>query len=110
GVRGGGSSRTADTHFVEVSESFKTYNIFKHRHGPEIAQGLGVANESRAFIFTPHLLPINRGILSTIYVRLKKGAARQDVWGAWRGAFEDAPFVRVFAPPPIPHTQFLADP
>src|SRR5262249_39010875 len=65
GVTGAGKAPTATTHFVEVSESLKTYNIFKHRHAPEIAQGLGVKNESRALIFTPHLLPINRGILST---------------------------------------------
>jgi N-acetyl-gamma-glutamyl-phosphate reductase len=109
GVTGAGKSPTADTHFVEVSESFKTYNIFKHRHGPEIAQGLGVATGGRALIFTPHLLPINRGILSTIYLRLKKGAARQDVLSAWRGAFEDAPLVRVFAGAQMPEIKFVAN-
>ena len=109
GVTGAGKSPTADTHFVEVSESFKTYNIFKHRHAPEIAQGLGVANGARALIFTPHLLPINRGILSTIYVKLKKGIARQDVLGAWRRAFEDAPFVRVFAGAQMPEIKFVAN-
>ncbi|HEU0177571.1 MAG TPA: N-acetyl-gamma-glutamyl-phosphate reductase [Blastocatellia bacterium] len=109
GVTGAGKSLTADTHFVEVSESFKTYNIFKHRHAPEIAQGLGVASESRAVIFTPHLLPINRGILSTIYVKLKKGVARHDILGAWRSAFEDAPFVRVFADAQMPEIKFAAN-
>src|SRR5499426_3231386 len=109
GVTGAGKSPTADTHFVEVSESFKTYNIFKHRHWPEIAQGLGVATGGRALIFTPHLLPINRGILSTIYLRLKKGAARQDVLSAWRGAFEDALFVRVFAGAQMPEIKFVAN-
>jgi N-acetyl-gamma-glutamyl-phosphate reductase len=109
GVTGAGKSPAADTHFVEVSESFKTYNIFKHRHAPEIAQGLGVENGSRALIFTPHLLPINRGILSTIYVRLKKGVARQDVLGAWRRAFEDAPFARVFAGAQMPEIKFVAN-
>ncbi|HKE05667.1 MAG TPA: N-acetyl-gamma-glutamyl-phosphate reductase, partial [Blastocatellia bacterium] len=76
GVTGAGKAPNATTHFVEVSESLKTYNIFKHRHAPEIAQGLGVKNESRALIFTPHLLPINRGILSTIYVKLKDRVTR----------------------------------
>lgn len=109
GVTGAGKALTAGAHFVEVSESFKTYNIFKHRHAPEIAQGLGVANESRALIFTPHLLPINRGILSTIYVKLKKGVARQDVLSAWRRAFEDAPFVRVFADDQMPEIKFVAN-
>ena len=109
GVTGAGKSPTADTHFVEVSESFKAYNVFRHRHAPEIAQGLGVANGSRALIFTPHLLPINRGILSTIYVKLKKGVARQDVLSAWRGAFEDAPLVRVFAGAQMPEIKFVAN-
>lgn len=109
GVTGAGKSPTANTHFVEVSESFKTYNIFKHRHTPEIAQELGVANESRALIFTPHLLPINRGILSTIYIKLKKGVARHDILSAWRNAFEGAPFVRVFAETQMPEIKFVAN-
>jgi N-acetyl-gamma-glutamyl-phosphate reductase len=109
GVTGAGKSPTADTHFVEVSESFKTYNVFRHRHAPEIAQGLGVANGSRALIFTPHLLPINRGILSTIYVKLRKGVTRQDVLSAWRGAFEDAPLARVFAGAQMPEIKFVAN-
>jgi N-acetyl-gamma-glutamyl-phosphate reductase len=109
GVTGAGKAPTANTHFVEVSESFKTYNVFKHRHTPEIAQGLGVANESGALIFTPHLLPINRGILSTIYVKLKTGVTRADVINAWQSAFEDAPLVRIFSGPQAPEIKFVAN-
>lgn len=109
GVTGAGKSPTAGTHFVEVSESFKAYNIFKHRHAPEIAQGLGLANESSAVIFTPHLLPINRGILSTIYVKLKKGVARRDILSAWRVSFEDSPLVRVFDDAQLPEIKFVAN-
>ncbi|HEY6402990.1 MAG TPA: N-acetyl-gamma-glutamyl-phosphate reductase [Blastocatellia bacterium] len=113
GVTGAGKAPTTNTHFVEVSESFKAYNIFKHRHAPEIAQGLGLnrasTNESRAVIFTPHLLPINRGILSTIYVKLKKGVARRDVLSVWRAAFEDAPLVRVFDGDQMPEIKFVAN-
>jgi N-acetyl-gamma-glutamyl-phosphate reductase len=108
GVTGAGKTPTATTHFVEVSESFKTYNIFKHRHMPEIAQGLGVANESRALIFTPHLLPIIRGILSTIYVKLKGGVRRGDILKVWRETFVGAPFVRVFAESQMPEIKFVA--
>src|SRR5262249_57221160 len=96
GVTGAGKAPTGTSHFAEVSESLKTYNLFKHRHAPEIAQGLGVKNESRALIFTPHLLPINRGILSTIYVKLKDRVTRRDIMNAWRSAFNDAPFMSVF--------------
>ncbi len=109
GVTGAGKTPSAGTHFVEVSESFKTYNIFKHRHTPEIAQGLGVKNESRAVIFTPHLLPINRGILSTIYVKLKDGVTRSDILSAWRSAFEGARLVRVFAESQMPEIKFVAN-
>jgi N-acetyl-gamma-glutamyl-phosphate reductase len=109
GVTGAGKSPTATTHFVEVSESFKTYNIFKHRHTPEIAQGLGVDHGTREIIFTPHLLPINRGILSTIYLRLKAGVDRGDVLTTWRNTFIDAPFVRVFEESQMPEIKFVAN-
>lgn len=108
GVTGAGKTPTAATHFVEVSESFKTYNVFKHRHTPEIAQGLGLINEASRLIFTPHLLPINRGILSTIYLKLKDGATRQDVLRAWHSQFENAPFVRIFADAQMPEIKFVA--
>lgn len=109
GVTGAGKSPTAATHFVEVSESFKSYNLFRHRHTPEIAQGLGIANSSANLIFTPHLLPINRGILSTIYVKLKPGVTRADVLQQWQTAFADAPFVRVFAGSQLPEIKFAAN-
>lgn len=108
GVTGAGKSPTAATHFVEVSESFKTYNVFRHRHTPEIAQGLGVELSAQRLIFTPHLLPINRGILSTIYVRLKPGLKRVDIIDSWRQTFEAAPFVRVFAAAQLPEIKFVA--
>ena len=60
----------------------------KHRHTPEIAQGLGLPNNSAALIFTPHLLPINRGILSTIYAKLKAGVTRADSGGNQRHRHE----------------------
>jgi N-acetyl-gamma-glutamyl-phosphate reductase len=107
GVTGAGKSPTPTTHFVEVSESFRAYNIFRHRHSPEIEQGLGLRSES--LIFTPHLLPINRGILSTIYIRLKKDVARRDILKVWQGAFESDPFVRVFDGPQLPEIKFVAN-
>jgi N-acetyl-gamma-glutamyl-phosphate reductase len=109
GVSGAGKAPTATTHFVEVSESFKAYSVFKHRHMPEIAQGLGLPADPRAVIFTPHLLPINRGILTTIYSRLKKGITRRDILNSWQKAFEDAPFVRVFAESQLPEIKFAAN-
>lgn len=109
GVTGAGKTPNAGTHFVEVSESFKSYNLFKHRHTPEIAQGLGLANSSAALIFTPHLLPINRGILSTIYAKLKDGVTRADILQSWQHAFADAPFVRIFDGGQLPEIKFAAN-
>lgn len=109
GVTGAGKTPTAGTHFVEVSESFKAYNVFRHRHTPEIAQGLGLGGGAQALIFTPHLLPINRGILSTIYVRLQPGTARADILNIWQGAFEQAPLVRIFEGGQLPEIKFAAN-
>jgi N-acetyl-gamma-glutamyl-phosphate reductase len=108
GVSGAGKAPSAGTHFVEVSESFKSYNVFKHRHAPEIAQGLGIEFSPSKLIFTPHLLPINRGILSTIYVRLQAGVTREAILSAWHEAFAGKPFVRVFAGSQLPEIKFAA--
>ncbi len=109
GVSGAGKSPTAGTHFVEVSESFRAYNIFKHRHAPEIAQGLGIEFSPNKLIFTPHLLPINRGILSTIYVRLQAGVTREDIHSVWRETFTGKPFVRLFTGSQLPEIKFVAN-
>ena len=108
GVTGAGKTPTAGTHFVEVSESLKAYNVFRHRHAPEIAQGLGLNGNTSALIFTPHLLPINRGILSTIYVRVRDNIKRPDILNLWRQAFDHAPFVRLFDGAQLPEIKFAA--
>lgn len=108
GVTGAGKTPTTNTHFVEVSETFKSYNLFRHRHQPEIAQGLGLSRAADSLIFTPHLLPINRGILSTIYVRLQPGVTQAEIYDIWQRAFADAPFVRIFAGAQLPEIRFAA--
>jgi N-acetyl-gamma-glutamyl-phosphate reductase len=108
GVTGAGKTPSAETHFVEVSESLKAYNLFRHRHTPEIAQGLGLSQGARALIFTPHLLPISRGILSTSYLRLSDGVRREDLLAVWQQAFERAPLVRLFSDAQLPEIKFAA--
>lgn len=108
GVTGAGKTPTSRTHFVEVSESLSAYNLFRHRHAPEIAQGLGLPNQTDELIFTPHLLPINRGILSTIYLRLQPGVKRADIYNVWRERFAGSPFVRIFEGPQLPEIKFVA--
>ena len=109
GVSGAGKAPNAGTHFVEVSENFKAYNIFRHRHAPEIAQGLGLELAPSKLIFTPHLLPINRGILSTIYVRLQAGVTREAIHNVWQETFAGKPFVRLFTNSQLPEIKFVAN-
>ncbi len=109
GVSGAGKSPSPGTHFVEVSESFKSYNIFKHRHAPEIAQGLGLEFSPSKIIFTPHLLPINRGILSTIYVKLNPDVTREDIHKIWQQEFVDKRFVRLYLASQMPEIKFVAN-
>lgn len=109
GVSGAGKSPSPGTHFVEVSESFKSYNVFKHRHAPEIAQGLGLEFSPGKIIFTPHLLPINRGILSTIYVKLNPAVTRDDIHKIWHQEFADKRFVRLYLASQMPEIKFVAN-
>lgn len=108
GVTGAGKAPSSTTHFSEVSESLRAYNVFKHRHTPEIAAGLGLENCSDRLTFTPHLLPINRGILSTIYVRLNAGVKRSDVLSIWHEKFATSPLVRIFDSAQLPEIKFVA--
>jgi N-acetyl-gamma-glutamyl-phosphate reductase len=90
GVSGAGKTPSERTHFSEVHGSLSAYGVFNHRHGAEIEQGLG-----REVTFTPHLLPIDRGILSTIYVRVAPGTATDALAAAFEHAYGDATFVRL---------------
>ncbi|MFZ4985672.1 MAG: N-acetyl-gamma-glutamyl-phosphate reductase [Blastocatellia bacterium] len=108
GVTGAGKSPSATTHFVEVSESLRAYNLFRHRHGPEISQGLGLPPGGGSLVFSPHLLPINRGILSTIYLRLRPGIRRSDILDVWRQNYSDSPLIRIFDGAQLPEIKFVA--
>ena len=90
GVSGAGKTPTERTHFSECHDSLSTYGVFEHRHAVEIEQELGTP-----VTFVPHLLPIDRGILETIYAVLKPGVGESDVAGALQDAYVDAPFVRL---------------
>jgi N-acetyl-gamma-glutamyl-phosphate reductase len=100
GVSGAGKTPSERTHFSEVHGSLSAYGVFAHRHGAEIEQELG-----RTVTFTPHLLPIDRGILSTIYVRVPPGTSEDALGEVYARAYADAAFVRVVgaALPEIKH-------
>lgn len=113
GVTGAGRQADKSLNFSEVNESFKAYRLFEHQHGPEIDQELSSTTKKTVrVIFVPHLLPINRGILSTIYVKLKKMANTETLLDCYRAQYAREPFVKVLPGGALPelkhvtHTNF----
>lgn len=95
GASGAGKGLREDLQFVELEGNCKAYGVATHRHTPEIAAQSGLPLER--LTFTPHLLPVSRGILATSYVPLRNGAAAADLETLYRDAYRDSPFVRVHA-------------
>src|SRR6266851_10282139 len=90
GVSGAGRAAREGSLFCEVSEGIHAYGVAGHRHAPEIEQGLSAAAGRKLLVnFTPHLMPMNRGILSTIYVRLAPGATLGDLRAVLEGAYRE---------------------
>ncbi len=94
GVSGAGKSPTAKTHFMYAADNLSAYGVFAHRHTGELLEQIGIA--SGDLVFTPHLLPIPRGILSTIYVRFKEKQTQESVAKVYREFFAGSPMVRLF--------------
>lgn len=104
GVSGAGKAATAKTHFVEVDGDFAAYNVFGHRHTGEMLEQLGL--EGSSLQFTPHLLPIPRGILSTIYVKLAKPKSADDLEQSLHDFYSGKPWVRIFGAARLPQIKF----
>jgi N-acetyl-gamma-glutamyl-phosphate reductase len=103
GVSGAGRGVSPGVHFCEVNEGFKAYKVAEHRHTPEIEQEIGIlAGRPVKISFTPHLVPMSRGILSTVYSNLQKGVGARDVEEAFRSFYKDARFVRLSNPGNLP--------
>lgn len=107
GVTGAGRKPSEKLHFPEVNENLRAYGIFHHRHLPEMLQELTLA--SSEFIFTPHLLPITRGILSTIYVHLSHLRKVQEVEALFRDFYSAAPMVRIYPAGTMPEILGVAN-
>ncbi len=106
GVSGAGRSKlTLGTHFAEVNESVHAYNIGRHRHTPEMEQELSALGARVQVTFSPHLIPMNRGILSTCYASLKHDMSAGEVLAAYREMYAAEPFVRVLAEGELPRTK-----
>jgi N-acetyl-gamma-glutamyl-phosphate reductase len=96
GTSGAGRKADLAVSFCEVNEGFKAYGIGTHRHTPEIEQELSLASGKKMRVnFTPHLLPVDRGILTTVYARLTKKADTASVLNAYRKVYKNEPFVNV---------------
>ena len=104
GVSGAGKEPNSRTHFVSVANNLSAYSVFGHRHTGEMLEQLGL--EESELIFTPHLLPIPRGILSTIYVHLARPMLAAHVESVFRDFYSAARWVRVFATPQLPQIQY----
>lgn len=96
GITGAGRGLSLKTHFAEANENFAAYSIGSHRHTPEIEQTLSyMANENVEVTFTPHLLPVNRGILSTIYCESKAQLTLEEIHEIYEKQYENEEFVHI---------------
>ena len=106
GASGAGKDPRRDLHFVEVDENFKAYGLFTHRHTPEILEHTGL-HESQV-MFSTHLLPLARGILSSIYVTLDSPRTAADVEALFRRFYAGRPMVRIWPAGSLPELQHVA--
>jgi N-acetyl-gamma-glutamyl-phosphate reductase len=94
GVSGAGKAPTAKTHFMYAADNLSAYSVFGHRHTGELLEQIGI--RAGEIAFTPHLLPIPRGILSTIYVRFREPQTRESVARVYKEFFASSPMVRLY--------------
>ena len=108
GTSGAGRSAQVGTLFCEVTDGFRAYKVAEHRHTPEIEQELGkLAGQPVTISFTPHLVPMSRGILSTIYAKAVKALSQEELDALYRSFYQDEPFVRLLPPGALPATQYV---
>ena len=108
GTSGAGRGAKVDNLFCEVNENMKAYGVTTHRHTPEIEEQLGYASGEKVLLnFTPHLVPLNRGILVTAYATLKQGVTEEEVRNAYEKYYAGEKFVRVLQPGVCPQTKWV---
>ncbi|MBE0466353.1 MAG: N-acetyl-gamma-glutamyl-phosphate reductase, partial [Candidatus Desulforudis sp.] len=109
GVSGAGRGLSLKTHFSETSENFQAYGVAAHRHTPEIEDQLGrLAGRELTVSFTPHLVPMVRGMLVTIYVRPGRLPDAEELYALYAEFYRGEPFVRVLPPGVLPQTKAVA--
>jgi N-acetyl-gamma-glutamyl-phosphate reductase len=108
GVSGAGRSLSLTTHFCEVHESFKAYKVAEHRHNPEMEEILSIeAGRPIKITFVPHLVPMSRGILTTLYANPVKGVTREAVEKYLNSFYAGRPFIRILGGNRLPDTRYV---
>lgn len=108
GVSGAGRALSQGAHYAECNENIKAYNIGKHRHLPEIEQELGkIARQGLTISFTPHLTPMVRGILSTIYAKLTVDLSQEELESLYQEFYAKEYFVRLLSAENLPQTKWV---
>jgi N-acetyl-gamma-glutamyl-phosphate reductase len=105
GVSGAGKAATANTHFMHAADNLSAYAVFGHRHTGELLEQLHL--EADQIQFTPHLLPIPRGILSTIYLRLNHATAAAAITETFQNFYQNSPLIRLHTSPHLPEIQYI---
>jgi N-acetyl-gamma-glutamyl-phosphate reductase len=105
GVSGAGKGLTPETHFMYAADNLSAYKVFRHRHTGELLEQLDVPAD--AMTFTPHLLPIPRGILATIYVRFREQHSAEEIEACLRSFYAESPIVRVHSAGNLPQIQHV---
>ncbi|MBA2123377.1 N-acetyl-gamma-glutamyl-phosphate reductase [bacterium Unc6] len=110
GVTGAGKNLKEELLFAQANENIKAYSVNSHQHTPEIEQELSyLAGSDISIVFVPHLVPMNRGILSTVYVPLKKDVDEFTLKSSYRDFYRGEPFVRIRSAPDYPETSDVFD-
>jgi N-acetyl-gamma-glutamyl-phosphate reductase len=108
GVSGAGRSVSLGTHFCEVNESFKAYKVSNHRHTPEMEENLSIAaGEPVQITFVPHLVPMTRGMLTTIYADMSQGVSEADIRECLESFYQDRYFVRICKEGTFPDVSYV---
>ena len=108
GISGAGRTLSLSTHFTESNETFKAYSVGSHRHTPEIEQELSrIAGRKIVLSFTPHLLPMNRGILTTSYANLKENISIPEISKIYSDYYSNEKFIRICPENILPETRYV---
>ncbi len=108
GVSGAGRAAKLPFHFPECNENFKAYRLAKHQHVPEIEeQAAMLVGENIILNFTPHVIPMTRGILNTVYLKLTENINQEEIFSLYQEYYATEKFVRILLPPELPETRHV---